>query len=409
MPDPVNGPWLQIIGIGEDGVEGLSPAARLMLERAPYVIGGARHLALARALIHGDGSVWPSPFSGGVAQVLARRGQPTVVLASGDPFFFGVGSVLARHVPAHEMICVPSVSCISLACARLGWAQQDVRVLSLCGRPIETVAPFLQNGARLLILSADGTTPGTVARFLTAQGFGPSVVHVLEVLGGPDERVRSMTADADIPNTAALNLVAIDVVATSEARTLPLSCGLDDNVFEHDGQITKREIRAVTLSSLAPRAGELLWDVGAGAGSVGIEWMLRGAGCRTIAIEQHDGRLARIRRNALVLGVPGLRCIAGRAPDILAGLEQPDAAFIGGGLTVPGCLETVWQALRPGGRLVANAVTLEGEQVLARACSELGGTLLRLGVERLDGVGRLHAFRPAMRVTQFVVVKGAVA
>ena len=393
--------WLSVIGIGEDGVEGLSSPARQIIAQAEIVIGGERHLKLAAELCCGKAETWGSPFSEGIRRIVAMRGKPVVVLASGDPFCFGVGSVLARHIPPDEMLCIPAPSSIALACSRLGWAQQDVRVVSLCGRPLETLALHLQPSARLIVLSADETTPAKTCHFLKERGFGQSRLTVMERLGGPHERISVSSAKDGVGTVAALNLFAVEVSAGAHARVIPLSSGLDDNLFEHDGQITKREIRAITLSTLAPRQGELLWDVGAGAGSVAIEWMLRHPSNRAIAIEQNPERAARISRNALALGVPGLHVIQGRAPDALLSLERPDVAFVGGGLASEEIFMTVRTALCEGGRLVANAVTLEGEVVLAGQHAKYGGSLTRIGIERLDAIGRLHGFRPAMRVTQY--------
>ncbi|KXV25162.1 bifunctional cobalt-precorrin-7 (C(5))-methyltransferase/cobalt-precorrin-6B (C(15))-methyltransferase [Gluconobacter japonicus] len=394
-------PWLSVIGIGEDGVEGLSSLARQIIAQAETVFGGERHLRLAGSVIRGATETWGSPFSDGIQRVLEMRGKPVTVLASGDPFFFGVGSTLSRHLESGELICIPAPSSIAWACARLGWSQQDVRVLSLCGRLLETLAPHLQPALRLVVLSADGNTPGMVCRFLADRGFGKSRVHVLEHLGGPDERIRCFWAEDGTLPVSDLNLIGIEVEADKHARVIPLASGLDDDLFEHDGQITKREIRSITLSTLAPRAGEVLWDIGGGAGSVAIEWMLRHPSNRAIAIEQNSERAARISRNALTLGVPGLQVVEGRAPGALVSLDRPDAVFIGGGLTSEDIFMQARKALRVGGRLVANAVTLEGEAILAAQHAKYGGTLTRIGIERLDAVGRLHAFRPAMRVTQY--------
>jgi precorrin-6Y C5,15-methyltransferase (decarboxylating) len=399
-------PWLTIVGIGEDGVGGLGENAREAIAAAGLVAGGARHLALAGPLIHGEAMPWPSPISAAFPGLLARRGTPVVVLASGDPFCYGIGTQLAALVAPGEMVCLPAPSAFSLACARLGWSAQDVATLSLCGRPIAALAPLLQPGGRILVLSADATTPAEIAVFLRARGFGASRFLLLEALGGPHERVRDDTADGFALNDVhPLNLVALDLVAGPEAVAIPLASGLPDSLFEHDGQFTRREMRAVTLASLAPLRGELLWDIGAGAGSIGIEWMLRHPANRAIAVEAHPDRAERIARNATALGVPGLRIVAGAAPDALEGLAVPDAVFLGGGAHRPGVIDTAWVALRPGGRIVANAVTLETEIALAAARARLGGTLLRLSLERLDAVGTMHAFRPAMTVTQWSAVK----
>jgi precorrin-6Y C5,15-methyltransferase (decarboxylating) len=396
--------WLAVIGIGEDGVEGLSPAARALIGGAGLVVGGARHLALADALIAGERLAWPSPLVAAFPAILARRPAPVAVLASGDPFCHGVGSLLAPLVEPDEMVCLPAPSAFSLACARLGWALQDVSTMSLCGHPIATLAPLLHPGRRILALSADASTPGAVAEMLRARGFGASRVRVLEALGGPRERVRELT-DPLPCDIAALNLLAIELRADTEARIIPLTPGLPEEAFEHDGQITKREVRAMTLAALSPRRGELLWDIGCGSGSVGIEWMLCDPANRAIALDARADRAARAARNAVALGVPTLRVQHGEAPAALSGLAPPNAVFVGGGAGRPGVLDAAWGALPSGGRLVANSVTIETDALLFAARARFGGTLTRVAVERLDTIGPMHAFRPAMTVTQFAAIK----
>jgi precorrin-6Y C5,15-methyltransferase (decarboxylating) len=399
-------PWLTIVGIGEDGVAGLGEAARAAIGSASLVVGGARHLALADSLIRGERLAWPHPLADAYASLLARRGEAVAVLASGDPFCWGVGGPLAALVEPGEMTCLPAPSSLALARARLGWSLQDVAEISFCGRPIEAVANLLQPGARIIALSADETTPGALAAHLRARGFGPSVMHVLEAIGGPNERIRrSAAAEFGLNDVHRLNLVALEIRAEPGAKIIPLASGLPDDLFDHDGQFTRREMRAITLSSLAPRRGEVLWDIGAGAGSIGIEWMLRHPANRAVAIEAHPDRAARIGRNASELGVPALQVVAGTAPDALQNLPSPHAVFLGGGAHRTGVIETAWNALPPDGRIVANAVTLETEAALLDARARLGGTLLRLGVERLDAVGTMHAFRPAMTVTQWSATK----
>jgi len=399
-------PWLAILGIGEDGVEGLSQAARARVSGAELVVGGARHLALAAPLIRGETMAWPSPLADAIPSILARRGRPTAVLASGDPFCFGVGAVLAREVDAAERLCLPAPSAFALACARLGWAAQDLSLLSLCGRPMELLARELQPGRRLLVLSADETTPAALAGYLSGRGFGPSALHVLEALGGAGERCRTTSADAfDLPGIQRLNLVAVEVAAGPDPQIIPLASGLPDDAFEHDGQITKREIRAVTLSALAPRAGEVLWDVGGGSGSISVEWMLRHPDNRALMLEPNPDRAERAASNARQLGVPALRIIVARAPEGMAGLPAPDAVFLGGGASEPAIIETAWTALRPGGRLVSNAVTVETETSLLHARNRLGGSLTRLSIERLEPIGGREGFRPARTVTQWAAVK----
>jgi precorrin-6B C5,15-methyltransferase / cobalt-precorrin-6B C5,C15-methyltransferase len=396
--------WLSIIGIGEDGVDGLSAAARRLIETAEIVFGGRRHLALAAPLIRGAARPWPSPFDGAADEVLGHRGRVVCVLASGDPFQYGIGAVLARHIAPREMIVVPAPSAFSLAAARLGWALPRTVLLSVHGRALDLVRPHLQPGARLLALTSDADGPAAIAKLLAATGFGASRLTVLEALGGPRERLRSATAAAfDIDASDALNTVAIEVEAAPDARVLARTPGLADDLFEHDGQITKREIRAVTLSALAPRRGELLWDIGAGSGAVAIEWLLADPTfLRAIAIERRADRAARIVRNAASFGVPDLKVVEGAAPAVLRDLPAPDAVFIGGGLSEPGVIDAAARALRPGGRLVANAVTLGSEGLLLARHAALGGELIRIAVSRARPLGSKTAWRPALPVTQWL-------
>jgi precorrin-6Y C5,15-methyltransferase (decarboxylating) len=396
--------WLSIVGIGEDGVDGLSRRARRLIGQAELAFGGRRHLSLVAELIRGEARTWPSPFS--VAPVLAARGRPVCVLASGDPFLHGVGAVLSRDVRAAEMEVVPAPSAFSLAAARLGWPLQEAVTLSLHGRPVDLVRRHLHPGTRLLALTSDGDGPAALARLLVESGFGRSRLTVLEALGGTAERIRSRLAAAfDLADVDALNVVAVEVLAEVGSRILPLAAGLADELFEHDGQLTKREVRALTLSALAPRRGELLWDVGAGAGSVAIEWMLADPSLRAVAVEARPDRAERIARNAVLMGAPGLRVVTGEAPGALAGLPVPNAIFIGGGGSEPGVLEVAVAALPSGGRLVASAVTLETEAVLLARHGRLGGSLLRVALSRAAPVAGMTGWRPAMPVTQWAWTK----
>lgn len=396
-------PWLSIVGIGEDGRAGLTPSAAAALDAAKVVYGGRRHLALAGPL-DAETRPWPSPIHEAYPEILARRGRPTCILATGDPFHYGIGAEIARLVPADEIRAFPQPSAFSLACARLGWPLAECALVTLHGRALTRIVPHLQPGARLLVLSWDGTTPGALAALLRDRGFGASTLTVLEAMGGPRERVRTLRADAfDGADFDPLNTVALAVAGAG--RALPLAPGLDDDLFENDGQLTKSEIRALTLSALRPHPGQHLWDVGAGAGSIAIEWMLRHASLRATAIEGRPDRVERIRRNAVALGAPDLAVVAGTAPGALAGLPAPDAVFIGGGVSEPGVLATVLAALRGGGRCVANAVTLEGEAALLAAFAAHGGSLRRYGVERASPVGEMHGWRPAMTVIQWAWTK----
>ncbi|MBB4286067.1 precorrin-6y C5,15-methyltransferase (decarboxylating) subunit CbiE [Roseospira goensis] len=400
-------PWLTVVGIGEDGWDGLGAAARRAVREAPAVMGGARHLALLPEIPGQARETWPSPFADGYDRVMARRGSPLCVLASGDPMFFGLGASLARRLPAAEMRVFPAPSCVSLAAARLGWALHETATLPLHGRPLAALHPLLHDGARLLLLAENRDTPARVAALLTARGFGGSAVTVLEHLGGLRER-RFEGRAAGWPHPPGADLAVIAVTCAADGGTaggLSRLAGLPDDAFDHDGQITKRDQRAVTLARLAPRPGELVWDVGAGCGSIGIEWMRTHPACRAIAVEPRADRRDHIARNREALGVPGLVIVPGEAPAALEGLEPPDAVFIGGGVTADGVFDACWTALKPGGRLVANAVTLEGEAMLTALQARLGGALTRLSVAHAAPLGGFHGWRPAMPVTLLALRK----
>ncbi|AWM26636.1 bifunctional cobalt-precorrin-7 (C(5))-methyltransferase CbiE/decarboxylating cobalt-precorrin-6B (C(15))-methyltransferase CbiT [Sinorhizobium fredii] len=399
-------PWLTVIGIGEDGVAGLGDEAKRLIAAAPVVFGGIRHIELAASLIRGEREAWQSPFEKSVEAIISRRGSPVVVLASGDPFLYGVGATLARRIEASEMRTIPAPSAFSLAAARLGWALQEAATVSLHGRPLDLIRPHLQPGARVLALTSDGNGPNALAGLLSESGFGQSRLTVLEALGGERERVsRHVASSFTLEKVNALNVCAIEVVADAGSRVLPLASGRDDALFEHDGQITKREVRALTLSALAPRKGELLWDIGAGSGSIAIEWMLADPAMRAIAVEASPERAARIGRNAARFGVPGLSVVEGQAPDALSGLARPDVIFIGGGGSEAGVMEAAIAALPSGGRLVANAVTTKMEAVLLAHHAGLGGSLIRIDIARASPVGTMTGWRPAMPVTQWSWVK----
>jgi len=396
--------WLSIVGIGEDGADGLSPVAQKLIASAELVVGGKRHLALADGLIRGRTLAWPSPIGEALPEIEKHRGRPVVVLASGDPFHYGVGELLLRSIPAAETLCLPQSSAFSLAASRLGWSLQDVALTSLHGRALEGIVRHLQPGARILALSWDGETPSKLAKFLAGRGMGDSSIIVLEAMGGRHERVRHVTAkDFDLGDIAALNTIALEVTTSPDATVLALAPGLDDALFEHDGQLTKREVRAVTLSALAPRQGELLWDVGLGAGSIAIEWLLRHSSLKAIGIEDQPERAARAARNAAALGTPDLLIVQKRAPEAFADLPRPDAVFIGGGLADPAVFETAWSALKSGGRLVANSVSLQSEARLIEFFQRHGGELVRLEVAKAGkaGTGDVFVWRPAAPIVQW--------
>ncbi|MBW8129203.1 MULTISPECIES: precorrin-6y C5,15-methyltransferase (decarboxylating) subunit CbiE [Pseudomonas] len=397
-------PWLTVVGIGEDGFKGLGRNARHALLRASRIIGGQRQLDLLPVCIRGERELWPSPFS--LEPLLARRGEPVCVLASGDPMFYGVGASLARQVAVDELLILPAPSSVSLAAARLGWPLQEVVTLSVVARPLAALNAHLASGVRLLVLSNDGRSPALIASLLAESGFGPSRLSVFEHLGGTDERRLDGLVQAwEHSLVADLNLVAIDCLADANTARLSRLAGLPDSAFKHDGQLTKRDVRAMTLARLAPMPGELLWDVGAGSGSIGIEWMRAHPSCRAVAIEGDAGRQGLIEHNRDALGVPSLQLVRGKAPDALLGLEAPDAIFIGGGVTREGVLDTCWQHLRPGGRLVANAVTLQSEMTLTAWRAQHGGELTRIHVAQAQPLGEFDTWRQALPITLLEVVK----
>lgn len=397
-------PWLTVIGIGEDGFTGLGKQARRALLAASRIVGAPRQLALLPHCLGAVREEWPSPFS--LAPILERQGEAVCVLASGDPMLFGVGASLARQVPVEQMLTLPAPSSTSLAAARMGWALQDCVVLSVVARPLAAIGAQLASGVRLLVLSNDGSSPAAIAALLREAGFGPSGMTVLEHLGGPEEKRLQGEAEGWPHDVCAdLNLVAIDCRASTTAPRRSRLAGLADDAFRHDGQLTKRDVRAVTLARLAPQPGELLWDVGAGCGSIGIEWMRAHPTCRALAIEADTGRQAFIEHNRDALGVPGLQLVRGRAPQALHGLDAPDAIFIGGGVTRAGVFEACWAALKPGGRLIANAVTLQSEATLMHWRHQYGGDLTRLHIAQAQPLGEFDTWRQALPITLLDLTK----
>ncbi len=397
--------WLSIIGMGEDGPGGLSPRARALLSHAEVIVGSKRLLAL-RGESSAEKHEWPQPFSAVVDRIKPLRGRSTVVLATGDPLNFGVARKLMEIVPFAEMEIVPHLSSFSLAAARMGWALGDCDTITLHGRPAANLEAFIQPDIRLLALTADASTVAEVARRLVARGYGPSEITVLENMGGPRENSICFRAeDFRERSFADLNTLAIWCRRGPGAALLPRIPGLPDDAFIHDGQLTKREVRAATLAALAPYPDALLWDVGAGCGSIAIEWMRAARGARAVAFERDAQRLRMIDENADRLGTPRLKVIAGEAPQSLAGHDAPDAVFIGGGMGIPGVFEASWAALKSQGRMVANVVTLEGELHLVDLQEKHGGDLVRLDVSYLTRIGPLRALKPRMSVLQWRAVK----
>lgn len=396
----VEHPWLTIIGLGEDGPEGLPPASLAALKAAEIVMGPPRHLSL---LGEGEWQVveWPVPFSEGIDQLLSFRGQNVVVLASGDPFWFGAGTVLARHLRPEEWTAIPAVSCFSLSASRLGWPLDTTLCLGLHSVPITRLRPHLVKGNHLLVTLRDGRGPVGLASYLAEQGFGASVLHFLEALGGPNERISSVVASDLTEDDVFSHPLCAGIEVRGTGASLPKTVGVPDDWFEHDGQITKRPIRALTLSALAPRPREYLWDVGGGSGSISIEWLLSDPTLRATVIEADPDRAERIRKNAIRLGVDHLHVVTGTAPRALADLDRPDVVFVGGGVSEE--LLTMLTGLVSGTRLVVNAVTLEAEMLLTDAHNRLGGDLMRLDISRAAPLGSKRGWRTAYPIVQWSI------
>lgn len=396
-------PWLHIVGIGEDGLGGLTPATRAVVEAAEVIIGGDRHHNLSE-VVTAERLSWPSPFDDLIDLLKSKQGQRVVVLATGDPLWYSVGARIGRAIDPAEIVYHPQVGAFQLAAARMGWSMADLETLTVHGRPVEQMIAFIQPDQRLLILTTGKETPGHIARFLTERGFGQSRMTVLAAMGGDREQRFDGVAESWSHQVPAFNTLAVECVAAPDAALLPRVPGLSDDLFQHDGTMTKQEVRAATLAKLMPMRGALLWDIGTGCGSVAVEWMRAARYARAIGIEPRADRRAMAAANALALGVPKLELVDGEVPAALDGLVPPDAIFIGGGLTAE-VADAALAALRPLGRLVANAVTLESEAVLIALHKRHGGQLVKLSVHRADPLGPHTGWKPLMPVTQWSLVK----
>lgn len=398
--NPCNSPWVTLVGLSEAGWAELGEQARAAVLTAELVIGGQRHLDHMPAVEGQQRLVWPSPIQAGIDAILARAGRPVCVLASGDPFWYGIGATLSRHLPSQVLRSLPGPSAFSLAAARMGWPLQDVQCLSVVARDINRLRNAFAPGRRLLILSENGESPAAIARLLVGCGFGSSHLVALEALGGNAEGRREATArEWGATRVHELNTLAVECVPHLSGAGLSRAPGRAEADFTHDGQISKREVRAVILAHLAPRGGEHLWDVGAGSGAVSVEWLLADPTNRATAVEVRRERLVNVAANAQTFGVSNITCVAGRSPEALKGLDPPHAIFIGGGISDPETLAECWGALLPGGRLVATVVTLEGEAALLKAKDIYGGHLVRLSVERSEALDSFTGWRPARTVT----------
>jgi len=411
MSTQVIAPPVTVVGIGADGWDGLGAAARTAIADARVLLGSARQLDLVPpGTTAAARRAWPSPMRDlyDALPRLAADGGLTI-LASGDPLLHGIGATLAELLGADRLRVHPHPSAFQLACARLGWPTAGVELVSAVARPVDVIARALQPGRRIVAYVTGSDGAAQAAAVLRDRGHGASRLVVCEALGGTDERLTDTTArDHDDAAATALHLVAIEVRADPGTPLLPCTPGLPDGAYDHDGQLTKRDVRALAVCALQPAPGALLWDVGAGSGSVGIEWLRADPATRAIAIEPRRDRAARIRRNAHVLGVPDrLDVVEGTAPAALAPLESPDAIFVGGGATAPGVLDTCWSALRPGGRLVVNAVTVEAEQAIVGAHATRGGRLTRIELSHADAIGTFTTFRPQLPITQWALTKDA--
>lgn len=396
--------WLNIIGIGEDGVDGLSSPALEVLSAAEVILGGDRHHTLAPNL-SAKRIAWPSPFDAMIDEIKSHKGKRLVILVTGDPLWYSVGARILKAIPKEEVRFFPQLSAFQWASARMGWSLADVETVTVHGRAASQILPHLAPDVRMLVLTKDKTSPKTVANLLVERGFGKSRMTVLAALGGEREERFDDSAEDWVHDVPDFHTLAIECVADQGAHWFSRLGGLPDEAFQHDGQMTKRVVRSATLSALAPFPDALLWDVGAGCGSIAIEWMRAARGAKAIAIEHVSERIAMIRTNAVQLGTEKIEIVEGTAPAELGGLAQPDAIFIGGGVTSDGVFETCWSALRTGGRLVVNAVTVESEMKLFELHAQHGGELTRLSVQQAEPVGRFKGWKPFMPVTQWMVVK----
>jgi len=400
----MNLPWLDIVGIGEDGIDGLSKSALKALADAEIIVGGDRHHTLAPSS-NAKRIAWPSPFDAMIDEIRSHKGKRIVILVTGDPLWYSVGARILKAIPKAEVRFFPQISAFQWAACRMGWSLADVETLTVHGRAVSQVLPHIAPGVRLLVLTKDKTSPDTVAALLLDRGFGKSPMSVLAALGGEREERFDGIAENWMHEVPDFHTLAIECVADKEARWYSRAGGLPDNAFVHDGQMTKRIIRSATVSALAPYPDALLWDVGSGCGSVAIEWMRGARGVRAVAVEHVGERVAMIRENAVQLGVEKIEIVEGKAPEALIDLVTPDAVFIGGGVTTQGVFDACWEALRPGGRMVANAVTVESEMKLFELHAVHGGELSRLSVQQAEPVGRFKGWKPLMPVTQWMVIK----
>ena len=402
----MSAPWLTIVGVGEGGLSALDDATLALIAMAETVFGSERFTTQIKKKPHQNIVMWTPPFSSMIEQIIMNRGKSTVVLASGDPNWFGAGATLGRFLDPDEYEILPAPSSFQLAAASMRWPLQNIQTVSFHARSVDNLPRFIFPGARILALTSDARTLMQVATGLIEAGYASSNLTVLENLGGENQRKIAFPAfQAHQQNIGDFYVLAIECIAENGASSFGIVPGLPDDVFEHDGQLTKREVRAITLSGLVPYPGALLWDVGAGSGAVGIEWMRTSPFCRAIGFEKDHKRCARMERNKKALGTPDMKVVCGDAGSNIVGQPTPDAIFLGGDVANETLFETCWKALKPGGRLVANAVTLQGITALNNRQNTYGGTLTTIAISSLKPLGTSHAMRPALPVTQWAVTK----
>ena len=397
-------PWLTIIGIGDNGLDGLSKESISKINNAEYVFGGERHLSF----IPDNGIkkiLWENPIKNSVERIISLKSRPVCVLASGNPLWHGIGNTLLKYISVDEMLIHPSPSVFSLACAKVGWDLNDVEAISLHTNPVSVIGKYLQQGIKLFLLTKNSKTPIEVVDYLNKHGFNKSKFIIFENLGGVNENITTTTVESfDLKDISRLNVICIECIADTDTNYYSCVPGLPNEIFNNDGQITKREIRAATLAKLTPFKDDLLWDIGAGSGSISIEWMRSGKNLKAIAIECNSRRIEFLKKNAIELGVPNLEIIQGKAPDILLGLKKPNAIFIGGGLSGNNGIEIIEKSINsllPNGRLVINAVTIETEILLINNCKKYGGDLTKIAVSKVKKVGSSIAWDDYMPVVQW--------
>lgn len=384
------------------GFDTLTAHAKTALKHAETIMGPERHLSMLPDLA-AKLKPWPVPFSDGVAQLIALRGQTAVMLTSGDPFWFGAGSVITKQLDITEWQAIPTYSSFSLAANRLGWAIEKTQIFGLHAAPHSRLRPYLRKGAKILATMRDGDAVQELAHYLRKTGFGNTHMHILEALGSESEKYQCIPA-TELTDQIIHHPVMVGLDILGNGKEMSLASGLDDDWFEHDGQITKQPVRALTLSALAPKAGEHLWDLGSGSGSIAIEWLLSGLEMRATAVEQNSGRAANIRRNADTLGVDWLQIVEAASLEVIDTLPKPDAVFIGGGLRRP-LLQKLWEIIPEGTRIVANGVTLETDSLLIEAQAEFGGRLMRAELSNMSAIGTLRGWKAAYPITQWVVTR----